>query len=574
MRLPVSLALFATLASCGYRQPKSTSDADNAPTITLRVAPAASTVMTKDMESPTLPYTVFAISNGAEQDVTAQTTFGIDPGFGQFAGNVLQISSTAIGKTTVAVAVGAQTATAELIVKRDTTRLDASAPANAAQLFDGAVLDSASQVAVVYPADQVVVPRNLGDLDVHWQRSGTDSAYAVTLRNEYGSVRVLLGSTAALNAFRFLPDEWATLSQVGTALQLEVRGLDPAQPTTYRTSATRKLTASDRDMIGAIYYWGTGARSTGSLLRHDMADVGTTAEEFLRLTGAGECIGCHALTRDGKRMLVRFNSDAAQFSASAAIYDVATKTKLVDIPNDDHDLYTYHPNGNVLFVQRGSMLRALDGTTAALLGETPLPSDAVQPDFSPKGDRIVYIEGTSLGTRGHHVIRTPGRIVYRMYDDTTHTFGPAVPIFAPGDLVYYPIVSPDGEWVVFNRAATGSSRTNTDGELWAVKMDGTHAQKLGIASQGAGLANTWPRWAPFEQTVNGEKVFWLTFSTSRPFGIYPMTVETEQIWMTSFSPARAARDEDPSSPAFRLPFQSLTLGNHIGQWTEIAVQVE
>ena len=43
--------------------------------------------------------------------------------------------------------------------------------------------------------------------------------------------------------------------------------------------------------------------------------------------------------------------------------------------------------------------------------------------------------------------------------------------------------------------------------------------------------------------------------------------------MTPFFPARAAAGQDPSGPAFRLPFQNLTDNNHIAQWTETVVPI-
>ena len=36
--------------------------------------------------------------------------------------------------------------------------------------------------------------------------------------------------------------------------------------------------------------------------------------------------------------------------------------------------------------------------------------------------------------------------------------------------------------------------------------------------------------------------------------------------MTAFDPAAALTGADPSSPAFRLPFQDIASGNHVGQW--------
>jgi hypothetical protein len=37
--------------------------------------------------------------------------------------------------------------------------------------------------------------------------------------------------------------------------------------------------------------------------------------------------------------------------------------------------------------------------------------------------------------------------------------------------------------------------------------------------------------------------------------------------MAAFDPAKAGSSQDPSFPAFWLPFQDITGGNHIAQWS-------
>ena len=93
-----------------------------------------------------------------------------------------------------------------------------------------------------------------------------------------------------------------------------------------------------------------------------------------------------------------------------------------------------------------------------------------------------------------------------------------------------------------------------------------------------GLTNSWARWAPFKQTIrgsagDGEPLFWLTFSSKRAFGVR-QAAGHHQIWMTPFFPGRALAGQDPSGPAFRLPFQELATPNHIAQWTEVVVAID
>ena len=79
------------------------------------------------------------------------------------------------------------------------------------------------------------------------------------------------------------------------------------------------------------------------------------------------------------------------------------------------------------------------------------------------------------------------------------------------------------------------------------------------------------RWAPFQLTTgpNSEPVFYFSFSSERPFGV--RTTGGTQIWMAPFFPERAALGQDPSGPAFRMPFQILNSANHIAQWTSTVI---
>jgi hypothetical protein len=47
-----------------------------------------------------------------------------------------------------------------------------------------------------------------------------------------------------------------------------------------------------------------------------------------------------------------------------------------------------------------------------------------------------------------------------------------------------------------------------------------------------------------------------------------------QVWMAAFHPDRAQAQNDPTDPAFRLPFQNIDSNNHIAQWTEQVVGLQ
>jgi TolB protein len=138
---------------------------------------------------------------------------------------------------------------------------------------------------------------------------------------------------------------------------------------------------------------------------------------------------------------------------------------------------------------------------------------------------------------------------------------------------FYPGIAPDDTWVVFNRGA-GESYHTLDATLWAVRADRASAPMRLAHADGTGmLGNSWPKWAPFIQSYQGEPLLWITFSSRRDYGLRLRQQNREpaqrnsQLWMAAFRPSRAGTG-DPSAPAFWIPFQDPGVGNHIAQWSE------
>ena len=104
------------------------------------------------------------------------------------------------------------------------------------------------------------------------------------------------------------------------------------------------------------------------------------------------------------------------------------------------------------------------------------------------------------------------------------------------------------------------------------------ANAPGVADRGAtDLGTSYPKWNPFAFRVSAQsQILWLTFSSLRRYGLRPSPPPASSheglpvgtlIWMVAIDPARLAKGQDPSSPAFCLPFQDITTSNHIAQWT-------
>jgi hypothetical protein len=184
-----------------------------------------------------------------------------------------------------------------------------------------------------------------------------------------------------------------------------------------------------------------------------------------------------------------------------------------------------------------------------------------------------------------------------------------------GNNDFYPAWSPDDAVLVFNRV-TGDGGLGDDAfsnpraGVWALKPGGgvpvelSALETAGVASDAnhpfpsSGLTNSWPRFSPFVQTYKGKTLYWVTFSSTRDYGLrvqnqvageincYPPespenacsgkqqltqpNCAQPQIWMAAFTEEGLATG-DTSFPAFWLPFQSIAAHNHIAQWANALI---
>jgi len=130
---------------------------------------------------------ILTAPDGTTKDVTAQTRFQIDAKYGAFDANQLTIGRPA--KTTIIAAYADKSATAELVARLRSVRVDPSLPSTTPELF--AHPDSAALApAIVYPPAEAVMPRNLGDSEIHWTDAHANNVFEVSLHTELTDVRV------------------------------------------------------------------------------------------------------------------------------------------------------------------------------------------------------------------------------------------------------------------------------------------------------------------------------------------------------------------------------------------------
>ena len=588
----VSLA-FAT--ACGATRPAGddTTSPDAAPITTtqLTVMPATATLNVVDGAAQMQAFTVMATnSDGTMTDVTATATLSVDANFGSATGNTFTTTGTAAGITTITANVGDQSGTAQVTVHVQTHRLDTGAVANAVDLFGpAATIDTSPSRAptIAYPAPEVVMPSNIGDFDVHWQSASSDDTFEIEISSTYAVLDVY--EPASPNYMAFTPDEWTVVSSQAASVTINVRSASSTAPGTIAAAPTQSVTLSDQPIAGGLYYWAASSTDPNApygIYRHDVAAPQTAAEQFYTEVDAGNadptnyphgrCVACHSMSRDGTKMSIVYDGGPPSGDLIAAsLMDVATRTVISPSPGY-WDFASYTSTGTYVVTESNNVLTLRDGSTAAVvLDPVPTGGRASHPDFSADDSAMTFVQSVS----GFPWEFTGGSIMSESFDITTQTFGTPRTIVASDGTVnnYYPTYSPDGQWILFNRASGGSSYNNNTAEVWVVPAAGGTPIELAIANDDPtepGLTNSWARWAPFAQTVGGEPMYWITVSSTRNFGTRLVNTGRPQIWMAAFFPERAAAGAEPSTPAFRLPFQDITSSNHIAQWADQVIPIQ
>jgi hypothetical protein len=541
--------------------------------------------------------------DGHTEDVTNRVGFALaDPGLASFAGPQLTSQIDHGGRTTVYAAAGmVQTSTTLTLALRERVGDPASPdlPSDPSSWFGGAV-DPSRAPDLVYPNDGVLLPPNLRKLEVHFLPGAGNTLFELSFHNDLTDILVYLRCNPLASGclYAFEPRVWHWIAETnrgGAPLAVSIRGTDG---TAVGQSTPIAVAFSQDDLHGALYYW-TTSNGTG-IMRYDFGSATQTdPERFIgRELTSDVCVGCHALSRDGKKIVAEAGG---QNDGRILLLDVATSSPMVPFAQPGKSIFeSWNPDGSRyvgVYGDRGAVdfnLQLFDGATGARVGHIEgtgtADNPADHPDWSPDGQQIVYVKVGQAGT----LQRMHQGAIWLTTDRGGVWSAPVelVPKRSDGNR-YYPSFSPDGSMVVFDEsvcmtaASTGpecDADTDPSARLYALKpMPGSRPVEFARANapgkQDGGqtmLATSFPKWSPFVFQRTGElgtRLEWITFSSARQYGLRPPPPNGTQIptgtllWMAAVDPDKITTGSDPSYPAFALPFQDLTTSNHIAQWT-------
>ena len=545
----------------------------------ISVTPANAELTVDNGIAAELDYTATGtFGDGHTEDLTDDVEFGISVAkLGTFDDATLTTSTVYGGIATVTAEAYGVTGETGVTIDIHTVHVDDSAPENAADLFEGED-DPAKAPTVLYPPDGVLIPPNLADVDFMWDAGTGNDLWRIRFSGEYLEMEVYLADTS------YIPEDlqWEQLipgNGGNDAVQVTVSGTSTADPSTMGTSDAAAYSVAEEPVEGGIYYWAASSTVDGDygIFRYDFGETGQLAEEaYTTVQTEGRCVACHALSHDGTKMALNYDGGNGQ----ADIIDVASQTTIVPLENYYWaNFHTYSADDAYVLSVYTGVFTLRDGATGEVVETLPL-TNVTYPDWSLDGSQLAFARVTRdfFGDWTFY----GGQIEIMSYDGPGLWGVPEVLVPAAPDVnYYYPAISPDHDWVVFNKSSelggyegAGDSYSDDDAHLWVVSADGGDGIALDAVNLEGNLRTSWAKWCPHVFVYQDEPLMWLTVSSMRAYGSKLVDGQLPQIWMAAFSPARAENGEDPTWPAFYLPFQDITTNNHIAQWTEIVVDIQ
>jgi len=527
----------------------------------VRVVPETVTLMTRDGDPGSTRFKAYAIDvSGANVplEMVSWASTNLSAGDidddGRFAavdsnGGVTQVTATYLGMVGVA----------DVAVEYRDEFVEDDLEMEIVQAFEEANAVEDPSLALVYPPDGVRVPRNLHGLEFFWDPPSADHVTRLRLQTAITDISIYVEGRTWTSSSDFLKTVSATNRGGEVQVSLQTGLWDGESLTDVLVGPTSVVNVNRLDAKGALFYW-TATQGVIAWI-----EFGSDASEIYwprdDLEGSDHepCIGCHVFSDAAEVMVVTPDGIDNVFT----VVDVSDVTDPIELYTSERpDTATFKdisPDGFWLVGCARGTLSSWELRTGRHHATYELSGNYAQPAFAPDGKNLAAVRVTGQFTSS--IDFGGGEIVELDWNDgelsTPRVVVPASSTYN----YYYPVYSPDGEWLAFNRS-TGNSKSDEDAELMLVRRDGSALQVLEAANQGPDLQNSYPRWAP----LSDDDVMWLAFSSRRLYA--GQDVPMPNVWVSAIDAAAAEVGQDPSSPAFWLPGQDHGTDNHLAVWWE------
>jgi hypothetical protein len=622
--LAASIAVATFVAACGsspsggFDRAPSAKDAGsakedasvpdlNGPKLTsLTINPATATLQSLNGATATQAFTVTAhYANGsttsiAASDVAWQAT---NASMGTIASGLFTANGTLGGLVSVTATAKGRTASAALTVMLHLVQDPGMVSTPIETALQGATTPD-STVVWNYPYDGTVWPRDLPPPILMWNGGAATDLYYVRIES----------STFELEEFSTVPPPaqltpdattWNTFtnSTTGTT-SFHVARYD-GMTATVLTDQT--WTVAPSSMRGTIYYW---ANNLGRIMR--IAPGATTPDDFsagvVPSPGNGCTMACHTVSADGSTLI----ATGGTFGGSYDLKMNAPRYGLGGTPDSPQirqwALSAVTPDGQYVVADGlAPQLTLASGGEIDVQGMfnastgAPVPSTTsglgselyYMPAFSPDGSSFVFVGDSDPNTAYWASTATAGALKIFAFNETATPMltGERTLITAGTDttksVIGYPSVSPDGQWVVYERMSfedpstyynltsfqppDNPVATTSDLYLASTKTPGVEIRLANLDGDGYPFAaggrdlhlNFEPTFAP----VAAGGYFWVVYLSRRTYGniLTGIPSSEKQLWVAAIDQNPTA-GHDPSHPAFWLPGQDVTSLNLRGFW--------
>lgn len=456
-------------------------------------------------------------------------------------------------------------------------------PSDAATKFGGAV-DPSRAPTLIYPPDGTLMPPNIATLDVQFLPGTGNDLFEVSFESSAVSLHVYTSCNAVSNGCSvkvdgaLWTDEIAKKAAGLDNLEVRVRGVASSSPSSVGESESREIGVAEELMLGGIYYWD----ASGSIVRYDFGFPTAQGEQYYNQFQAGAmCVGCHTVSPPGNLIAAGLNIPGPSV---LRVLDVGTKTQRFQLNGfDGSNFQAFSPDENEIITSNGSNLIWRNSLNGQAANPNPLIAKGTMPDYHPDMTMIVFARPGGLALFANPGI-TNGSLYLLHRNGLTWGSEQLLLQASNGDENnYYPAFSPDGSFVLFNRSADHDSYLAPNSMVWMIPTAGGAPIDLARANLNEEVGNSWPKWAPYKQCNRGKRILWYTVSSARDYGLRiqnpPLPSDPDagdprrwQLWMAAVDLDAAEAGQDPSFPAFWLPFQDMGTGNHIAQWVEKVVR--
>jgi hypothetical protein len=542
----------------------------------LALAPATTDVtLDGNAPAPTVTFTASGKVDGQATDIAASklawsVARADDTDPGTIANGVMSPYPYAGGKVTVTATDGCATATADVDLFLD---VEVGQPTNPGD-WAGTPTTAGTVPLVVYPSDETRIPRNLYRTLFQWRSQGYtefrltfDGAGSHVVVYTDGVHGLCASANPAAGCWEVGEQVWDFIagSNAGSTASWTIEALDHSTtPPTVRQSLPITLGFSKQDVKGAIFYWSTTSAGIrrGRISQQDPEDY-VNGKPIATQYGsdAVRCVACHVVSRDGKYIAAPTESLQTKSLWVYQVTPAAPPTPLVTSIDgtDGHGFATISPDDQFMVDAYKGKMNQLDRATGDLVTALPLGTvKGTQPDWSPANDEVIFATGDGDAPSGAGLARI---------SFTGGQWGSPTTFLPPptGKSNLFPMFSPTSDWIAFSQGKGGHG--DLTAQLFVMEKNGTTPIEMVNANRVTNNAmttgqyqNSQPTWAP-----PGD-LHWVAFNTQRAYGVVKPQ-GTQQIWVAAVDTSKIANGEDPSYPAFRVPFQGLDEDNHRAFWT-------